>query len=76
MNKQTMKYERSKMIRTIWNLTKVTLTPALILFVVALFSPVKAVYILNITLSYLYIVLASLGSFIVQYAIKLIHGVA
>jgi hypothetical protein len=57
------------MIKATVNIVKLALLLLLMLFVVALVSPVKAVYVLNITLSYLYIVLASVGNFVVHCAL-------
>lgn len=50
---------------------KLAVFVAITIFVVALISPVKAVYIVNISSSYLYIAINAASSYLIELAIKL-----
>lgn len=59
------------MIKLIIAVIKYTVLAIFILFVLALYSPVKAVYVLNVVVAYCYVLVYSAGNFVIMSAIAL-----
>lgn len=61
------------MIKLLIAAIKYTLVAFFILFVLALYSPVKAVYVLNVSVSYCYVLVVAVGNFIILSALALLN---
>lgn len=58
-------------IATLAQVIKFLLAAIFILFALALFSPTKAVYVLNITVAYCYVLVVTCGNFVINGALAL-----
>ena len=59
--------------KALMNVIEFTGIAVFILFALALYSPTKAVYVLNISVAYLYVLVVTCGNFVIMNAVELLN---